>query len=268
MDCWYSVSDFVTSHVKTAMKKRIVILGGGESGVGAAILAKAKGFDVFVSDQGSIKERYKTELRSELIPYEEGHHSLDFILNAQLIIKSPGIPDKAEIIHSAKSKGIEIIDELEFAFQYLKGKVIAITGTNGKTTTTLLTYHLLKNAGFNVALAGNVGESLARKVAKENHDWYVVEISSYQLDGTVTFHPEIGILLNITPDHLDRYEYRMENYINSKFRLIQQMTAKNTFIYYADDSITGTEVSKRKIEASKKSQVFRPDEFKSKVKLL
>lgn len=251
MDCWYSVSDFITSHVKTAMKKRIVILGGGESGVGAAILAKAKGFDVFVSDQGSIKEKYKTELRSELIPYEEGHHSLDFILNAQLIIKSPGIPDKAEIIHSAKSKGIEIIDELEFAFQYLKGKVIAITGTNGKTTTTLLTYHLLKNVGFNVALAGNVGESLARKVAKENHDWYVVEISSYQLDGTVTFHPEIGILLNITPDHLDRYNHKMENYISSKFRLIQNMTAKNSFIYYADDSVTGAEVSKRKIAANK-----------------
>jgi UDP-N-acetylmuramoylalanine--D-glutamate ligase len=235
------------------MSERIVILGAGESGTGAALLAKAKGFDVFVSDQGSIKEKYKTELRSNAIPYEEGFHSTASIVNAQLIIKSPGIPDKAEIITLAKSKGIEIIDELEFAFRYLKGKVIAITGTNGKTTTTLLTYHLLKAAGFNVALAGNVGESLARKVAKENHDWYVVEISSYQLDGTVTFCPEIGILLNITPDHLDRYEYKMENYINSKFRLIQNMKGQQHFIYYADDAVTGAEVLKRKIEINKLS---------------
>jgi UDP-N-acetylmuramoylalanine--D-glutamate ligase len=235
------------------MSERIVILGAGESGTGAALLAKAKGFDVFVSDQGNIKEKYKTELRSNAIPYEEGFHSTASIVNAQLIVKSPGIPDKAEIIKLAKSKGIEIIDELEFAFRYLKGKVIAITGTNGKTTTTLLTYHLLKTAGFNVALAGNVGESLARKVAKENHDWYVVEISSYQLDGTVTFCPEIGILLNITPDHLDRYEYKMENYINSKFRLIQNMKGQQHFIYYADDAVTGAEVLKRKIEINKLS---------------
>ncbi|MBL7875391.1 MAG: UDP-N-acetylmuramoyl-L-alanine--D-glutamate ligase [Cyclobacteriaceae bacterium] len=233
------------------MKERIVILGAGESGTGAALLAKAKGFDVFVSDQGSIKEKYKAELRSASIPYEEGYHSTDFILNGQLIIKSPGIPDKAEIIQSAKAEGIKIIDEIEFAFQYLKGKVIAITGTNGKTTTTLLTYHLLKTAGFNVALAGNVGESLARKVAKEDHDWYVIEISSYQLDGTAAFRPEIGIILNITPDHLDRYEYKMENYVNSKFRLIQNMTAENPFIYYADDSVTGLEVITRKIKANK-----------------
>ena len=235
------------------MSERVVILGAGESGTGAALLAKAKGFDVFVSDQGSIKEKYKTELRSESISYEEGFHSTNLIVSATLIIKSPGIPDKAEIIKLAKSKGIEIIDELEFAFRYLKGKVIAITGTNGKTTTTLLTYHLLKSAGFNAALAGNVGESLARKVAKENHDWYVVEISSYQLDGTVTFCPEIGILLNITPDHLDRYEYKMENYINSKFKLIQNMRGQQHFIYYADDAVTGAEVSKREIGIDKLS---------------
>ncbi|MBL7870694.1 MAG: UDP-N-acetylmuramoyl-L-alanine--D-glutamate ligase [Cyclobacteriaceae bacterium] len=233
------------------MSERVVILGAGESGTGAALLAKAKGFDVFVSDQGSIKEKYKTELRRESISYEEGLHSTNIIINANLIIKSPGIPDKAEIIKLAKSKGIEIIDELEFAFRYLKGKVIAITGTNGKTTTTLLTYHLLKSAGFNVALAGNVGESLARKVAKENHEWYVVEISSYQLDGTITFCPEIGILLNITPDHLDRYEYKMENYINSKFKLIQNMKGQQHFIYYADDAVTGAEVSKREIPINK-----------------
>ena len=201
-----------------------------------------------MSDQGSIKEKYKAELRSKAIPYEEGFHSTASIINAQLIIKSPGIPDKAEIIKLAKSKGIEIIDELEFAFRYLKGKVIAITGTNGKTTTTLLTYHLLKTAGFSVALAGNVGESLARKVAVGDHDWYVIEISSYQLDGTVTFRPEIGILLNITPDHLDRYEYKMENYISSKFKLIQNMKPQQHFIYYVDDAVTGAEVLKRKIE--------------------
>lgn len=233
------------------MSKRIAILGAGESGTGAALLAKAKGYDVFVSDQGLIKEKYKNELVAESIKFEEGVHTRELILNAQLIIKSPGIPDKAEIIKQAKAKGIEIIDELEFGFRYLTGKVIAITGTNGKTTTTLLTYHLMKTAGFSVALAGNVGESLARKVAKENHEWYVIEISSFQLDGTSTFQPTIGILLNITPDHLDRYEYKMENYVNSKFRLTQNMKRNNHFIYYADDAVTGPEVLKRKIEAAK-----------------
>ena len=184
------------------MSKTVVILGGGESGTGAALLAKAKGFDVFVSDQGMLKEKYKQELVAENILFEEGHHTLDKVLHASLIIKSPGIPDKAEVIKKAKERNIEIIDELEFAFRFIKGRVIAITGTNGKTTTTLLTYHLMKSAGLNVALAGNVGESLARKVAKGNNDWYVVEVSSFQLDGTKTFRPHIGILLNITPDHL------------------------------------------------------------------
>jgi UDP-N-acetylmuramoylalanine--D-glutamate ligase len=246
-----SISNSFISHVETEMSKRIAIVGAGESGTGAALLAKAKGYDVFVSDQGLIKEKYKNELVAESIKFEEGVHTSELILNAQLIIKSPGIPDKAEIIKQAKAKGIEIIDELEFGFRYLKGRVIAVTGTNGKTTTTLLTYHLMKSAGFNVALAGNVGESLARKVAKENHDWYVIEISSFQLDGTTTFQPTIGILLNITPDHLDRYEYKMENYVNSKFRLIHNMNQNNHFIYYADDAVTGVEVLKRKIEAAK-----------------
>ncbi len=232
------------------MTKRVIILGGGESGTGAALLAKAKGLDVFVSDQGLIKEKYKSDLIANKIEFEEGKHSEDKILNGDLIIKSPGIPDKAEIIKKAKTKNIEIIDELEFAFRYLKGKVIAITGTNGKTTTTLLTYHLMKSAGLNVALAGNVGESLARKVAFENHDWYVVEVSSFQLDGTKTFQPHIGILLNITPDHLDRYEYQMQNYINSKFLLIQSMQGNDHFIYYADDNIIDGEVKKRKIISS------------------
>ena len=228
------------------MIERVVILGAGESGTGAAILAKAKGYDVFVSDQGTIKDHYKTELSADGISFEEGKHSEDKIINASLVIKSPGIPEKAEIIKKIRAKNISIIDEIEFAFRFLKGKVIAITGTNGKTTTTLLTYHLMKSAGKSVALAGNVGESLARKVAKENHDWYVIEISSFQLDGTTTFQPHIGILLNITPDHLDRYDYQMQNYINSKFRLIQRMQSDNHFIYYGDD-VVANELSKRSI---------------------
>jgi len=229
------------------MSERIVILGAGESGTGAAILAKAKGYDVFVSDQSIIKDQYRSELKSNAIAFEEGLHSDDKIMNASLIIKSPGIPDKAEIIKKVKSKGIPVIDEIEFAFRFIRGKVIAITGTNGKTTTTLLTYHLMKSAGFSVALAGNVGESLARKVANDHYDWYVIEISSFQLDGTTTFHPHIGILLNITPDHLDRYEYKMQNYIDSKFRLIQNMKMEDYFIWYADDTVTGDEVGRRSI---------------------
>lgn len=230
------------------MSKKVVILGGGESGTGAALLAKAKGYEVFVSDQGMLKEKHKQELVNENILFEEGQHSLDKILNASLVIKSPGIPDKADVIKKTKEKNIEIIDELEFAFRFIKGRLIAITGTNGKTTTTLLTYHLMKAAGLSVALAGNVGESLARKVAKENHDWYVVEVSSFQLDGTKTFRPHIGILLNITPDHLDRYEYQMQNYINSKFQLIQSMTEDDYLIYFSDDIVICGEISKRKIK--------------------
>lgn len=251
MDCGNFVGYSFTRHVKTTMSKEIVILGAGESGTGAALLAKAKGFDVFVSDQGTIKDKYKTELLMAGVDFEEGTHTAEKVLAADLIIKSPGIPDKAELIKQAKAKHIEVIDELEFGFRYLTGKVIAITGTNGKTTTTLLTYHLLKSAGFNVALAGNVGESLARKVAAGSHDWYVIEISSFQLDGTKTFRPEIGILTNITPDHLDRYEYKMENYINSKFQLVQNMTEKNHFIFYEDDTVTGLEVKKLSITPMK-----------------
>ncbi len=232
------------------MSNTIAILGAGESGTGAALLAKVKGHRVFVSDQGGIKEKYKAELIRASIAFEEGGHSLDRILQCELIIKSPGIPDKADVIKMAKAKGIEIIDELEFAFRFITGKVIAITGTNGKTTTTLLTYHLLKSAGYRVALAGNVGESLARKVATAPHDWYVVEISSFQLDGTQRFHPYIGILLNITPDHLDRYEYKMENYIASKFQLIRNMTPADHFIFYQDDPVAGGEVKRRSLTVS------------------
>ena len=228
------------------MSKRVVILGGGESGTGAAILAKAKGYDVFVSDSGSLKDKYKLDLTNQTIAFEEGVHSEDKILNADIIIKSPGIPDKTELIKKVKAKGIEVIDEIEFAFRFTSAKIIAITGTNGKTTTTLLTYHLLKSAGLNVALAGNVGESFARKVATGDYDWYVLEVSSFQLDGTKTFRPEVAILLNITPDHLDRYEYKMENYVNSKFQIIRNMMENGSFIYYKDDAVTGAEVSRRK----------------------
>ena len=229
------------------MRERVVILGAGESGTGAAILAKAKGYDVFVSDQGTIKDQYKTELSTEGISYEEGKHSEEKIVNASLVIKSPGIPEKAEIIKKVRAKNIPVIDEIEFGFRFINGKVIAITGTNGKTTTTLLTYHLMKSAGKSVALAGNVGESLARKVAKGNHEWYVIEISSFQLDGTTTFQPHISILLNITPDHLDRYEYQMQKYVDSKFQLIQQMKAHNFFIFYGDDAVVADGVKKRSI---------------------
>jgi UDP-N-acetylmuramoylalanine--D-glutamate ligase len=241
------------------MSERIVILGAGESGTGAAILAKAKGYDVFVSDQSKIKDIYKSELIEHSIQFEEGLHTEELITNASLIVKSPGIPDKAEIIKKVKAKKIAIIDEIEFSCRFIKGKIIAITGTNGKTTTTLLTYHLMREAGFNVALAGNVGESLARKVAHEQNDWYVIEISSFQLDGTKSFRPHIGILLNITPDHLDRYEYKMENYIDSKFKLAHNMNEENYFIYYKDDAVTGEEVSKRNISANLLSISLSPD---------
>ena len=228
------------------MSKCIVILGAGESGTGAALLAKAKGYEVFVSDKGAMKDKYRDELVRNKIEFEEGGHSEERLLAASLVIKSPGIPDKAEIVSKLKAKGIEVIDEIEFAFRFVQGKVIAITGTNGKTTTTLLTYHLLKSAGFSVAMAGNVGESLAGKIAHGNHDWYVLEISSFQLDGTKAFKPAIGVLLNITPDHLDRYDYKMENYVASKFRLVQNMDATDHFIYCADDDRIAAEISKQK----------------------
>lgn len=227
------------------MSSRVVILGAGESGTGAAILAKLKGYDVFVSDQNSIHEKYKVELQKYSIQYEEGVHTEALIVTASIVIKSPGIPDKVEIIKRIKLNSIQVIDEIEFASRFAKGKIIAITGTNGKTTTTLLTYHLLKSAGYKVALGGNVGESFALKVALEDHDWYVLEVSSFQLDGTVSFKPSIGILTNITRDHLDRYDYKLENYIDSKFRLISNMNSSDHFIFYADDPIVSKEILKR-----------------------
>ncbi len=247
MDCGNTIGDYVISNIKgKVMSKRIVILGGGESGTGAAVLAKMKGHEVFVSDTGKLKERYKEILVNNKISFEEGQHSESMILSADEIIKSPGIPDKAEIIQKAKQSGISIIDEIEFASRFTAAKIIAITGTNGKTTTTLLTYHLLKSAGLNVGLAGNVGESFAMSVALHNYDWYVLEISSFQLDGTVNFRPSIAILLNITPDHLDRYEYEMDNYVASKFSLAKNLQPEDSFIFHSDDSYISNLINEKK----------------------
>jgi UDP-N-acetylmuramoylalanine--D-glutamate ligase len=229
------------------MSKRVTILGAGESGTGAAVLAAKKGFHVFVSDAGTIKSHHKKDLQDNGIEFEEEFHSEDKILAAELIIKSPGIPEKSELIKKAKQLQIPVIDEIEFAFEFLKGKVIAITGTNGKTTTTLLTHHLLKSAGLDVALAGNVGESLAAKVAARDYAWYVIEISSFQLDGTRTFHPNVGILTNITPDHLDRYDYKMENYVDSKFQLVRNMNDLDYFVYYGDDPVISEAMKEKSI---------------------
>jgi len=229
------------------MAIEIVILGAGESGTGAALLAKAKGVSVFVSDNGAISEINKAELIKAGIDFEENQHSKDKILSANEIIKSPGIPEKSPIVASAIKKGIPVIDELEFASRYTKAKFIAITGSNGKTTTTLLTFHLMKKCGFNVGLAGNVGSSLARQVIEDKFDWYVLETSSFQLDGMKNFRADIGILTNITPDHLDRYEYKFENYIASKFRIIQNMGAGQTFIYNEFDQVVSDEIHHRNI---------------------
>ena len=218
--------------------KRIVVLGGGESGVGSAVLAKKKGFDVFVSDRGKIKPEYKKILEQYEIPFEESKHSEEKILNAAEVIKSPGIPDKAPIVVKIKENEINVISEIEFAGRYCNAKKICVTGSNGKTTTTTLIYFLLKNAGINVGLAGNIGKSFAMQVANENYDYYVIELSSFQLDGMFDFRADIAVLLNITPDHLDRYDYKIENYARSKFRITQNMNAEDCFIFCADDEIT------------------------------
>jgi UDP-N-acetylmuramoylalanine--D-glutamate ligase len=229
--------------------KNISILGAGKSGVGTALLAKAKGIGVFVSDFSKIKNNFKQELIDNQIEFEEEKHSEDRILNVDLIIKSPGIPDKAPIVKIAIDKGVKIISEIEFASYFTKAKLIAITGSNGKTTTTMLTHHILKNANINCALAGNIGKSLARQVIEDNVDVYVIELSSFQLDGMNNFKADIAMLLNITPDHLNRYDYNMQNYVNSKFRITQNLTENNFFIYNADDEIIVKEVKKRNIKA-------------------
>jgi UDP-N-acetylmuramoylalanine--D-glutamate ligase len=227
------------------MTKNISILGAGESGTGSALLAKSKGFSVFVSDQGNISPKYKAVLTEHGIDFEEGQHSEDRILSSDLVIKSPGIPDKAPLIKKLVAKGISIISEIEFASKYTHAKLIAITGSNGKTTTTLFTYHLLKEMGLHVGLAGNVGKSFAWQVWEEDHDYYVLELSSFQLDGTYSLKPFVSILLNITPDHLDRYEYKFENYIDSKFRIAQNADASTFFIVHEDDPVLAKEMMTR-----------------------
>lgn len=219
-----------------------VILGAGESGVGAALLAKKKGFNVFVSELGKISNHYKDILEDNKIVFEEGKHTEKVILMAEEIIKSPGIPEKAPIITRIREEGIRIISEIEFAARYTKAKMIGITGTNGKTTTTLLTYHLMKHAGLNVGVAGNVGKSFAESVCSNKFDWYVLEVSSFQLDDCYEFTPQIAILLNITPDHLDRYAKSMQNYIDAKFRLTQNMDENQLLIYNADDKVIAKQI--------------------------
>lgn len=229
---------------------RIAILGAAESGVGTAILAKKLGYDVFVSDFGKIAEKYKEILIEHKISWEEGAHSEANILNANEVMKSPGIPNKAPIVKTIRTHGISIVSEIEFAAKFTNAKIIAITGSNGKTTTTSLVYSMLKNAGLNVGLGGNIGQSFAYQVATENFDYYVLEVSSFQLDDTHDFQPDIAILLNITPDHLDRYDYKFENYIASKFKITANQTAKNIFIYCADDVVITKYMMDHKINAT------------------
>lgn len=228
--------------------KKIVILGAGESGVGSAVLAKKHGFSVFVSDLGEIKEKYKDVLRSYAIEFEEGKHSADIILSADEVIKSPGIPDKAPIIAGLHEMGIPVISEIEFAGRYCKGIKICITGSNGKTTVTNLIYHILKKAGKKVAIAGNVGKSFALAVAEEACDYYVIELSSFQLDGMFEFRADVAVLMNITPDHLDRYAYKLQNYVDSKFRITQNQKKTDFLIYWEGDPIIRTELAKKHYE--------------------
>lgn len=215
----------------------IAILGAGESGVGAAILAKKKGNSVWLSDRGAIKENYKTELHEHQIPFEEGQHTDAKILSAELIIKSPGIPNSSPLIVQARAKGIPVISEIEFASYYTKAKIVGITGSNGKTTTTMLTHHIFKKAGLRVGLAGNVGFSFAKQVATDDMDWYIIELSSFQLEDVVHFRPNIAMVLNISPDHLDRYNYEMMAYVDAKFNIVKNMTADDWFIFNADDAM-------------------------------
>lgn len=229
--------------------KRIVILGAGESGAGAAVLAKKECFDVFVSDMSKINDKYKKILDDHNIEWEEGHHTEEKILNASEIIKSPGIPKEAPMIKKVMEKGIHIISEIEFASRYTNSKMVCITGSNGKTTTTSLIYHIFKEAGYDAGLAGNIGKSLALQVAEDPHEYYIIELSSFQLDNMYDFHANIAILLNITPDHLDRYDFCMQNYVDAKMRIIQNQTEKDSFIYWNDDPIIKKELEKYDIKA-------------------
>ena len=229
--------------------KRIVILGAGESGAGAAVLAKKEGFDVFVSDMSAIKDKYKKMLDDRGIEWEEGQHTEEKILNADEIIKSPGIPKEAPIVQKLIAQGTHIISEIEFAGRYTNSKMICITGSNGKTTTTSLIYHIFKDAGYDAGLAGNIGNSLALQVAEDPHEYYIIELSSFQLDNMYDFRANIAILLNITPDHLDRYDYKFENYADAKMRIIQNQTKEDSFIYWNDDPVIKKELEKFDVHA-------------------
>ena len=228
-------------------KGKIVVLGAGESGLGSAVLAKLKGYEVFVSDNGPIREVYRDEFVRRGIAFEENGHSWDKLMDATEVIKSPGIPEKAPLVQEYLSKGTPVISEIEFAGRYTNARKICITGTNGKTTTTLLTYHILQKAGLNVGLAGNVGKSFAMQVAETERDYYVIELSSFQLDGMFDFRSDISVLLNITPDHLDRYDYQLSKYVDSKFRILNNQLPTDAFIWCADDAILSQEMSKREV---------------------
>lgn len=231
------------------MKELIVILGAGESGIGSAVLARMKGYDVFISDSGSIKPKFKELIEKYNLPYEEGKHSQEIILTAVEIIKSPGIPEKAEIIKNIRKQGIPVISDIEFAGRYTKAKTICVTGSNGKTTTTYLLYHILKKAGFKVGMAGNVGKSFALEVAEKDFEYFVLELSSFQLDDMHKFKADIAIMLNITPDHLDRYNYEFQNYIDSKFRITQNQGPDDVLIYCFDDEVIKNELNKRNLSS-------------------
>ena len=224
--------------------KRVVILGGGESGYGSAVLAQSKGFDTFLSDAGTLSEKYRSLLLAEGIAFEEGGHTEELITSADLVVKSPGIPDKAPMIVRLRELGVPIVSEIEFAFPFSKGKTICITGSNGKTTTTTLTHRILAEAGWDVAVGGNIGESYALTVARGDKEWYVLELSSFQLDGCHDFRADVGVLMNITPDHLDRYGYNFQNYVDSKMRIIRNQSSDDHFIYLGDDEVVGREVAK------------------------
>lgn len=230
--------------------KKLVILGAGESGVGTAILGKDRGFEVFVSDMGRISDKYKAILESEAIEYEEGRHTPERILDADVVVKSPGIPREAPMVKAVVAKNIPVESEIEFAGHFTDSKMVCITGSNGKTTTTMLTYHILTEAGLDVGLAGNVGHSLAYQVARSPHAVYVIELSSFQLDDMYRFKADIAVLLNITPDHLDRYEYKFENYVRAKFRILQNMTSRDAFVFWQDDPVITAQMERLTIEAS------------------
>ncbi|MDR3195134.1 MAG: UDP-N-acetylmuramoyl-L-alanine--D-glutamate ligase [Tannerella sp.] len=232
------------------MNRRTVILGAGESGTGAALLAQAKGEDVFVSDLSVIRPKYKEMLEARGIAWEENRHTESLILQADEVVKSPGIPDKAPVIQQIKARGIPILSEIELAGRHTQSRMICITGSNGKTTTTMLTHHILSQAGLDVGLAGNVGHSLALQVAETPHDYYVIELSSFQLDNMYDFKADIAILLNITPDHLDRYRYEMQNYVDAKFRILQNQTAEDAFIFWNDDPVIAREIARRRPQAT------------------